>query len=678
VGLPPDTGRSCFRYRFGYEALEWDLGVPQQYDPIDLQDYYVRVSMQQQGYDPTPVWWGIFTEVTNTYMEGDNPAGEQRFDAQGIEYLLDRCPINGSKALKPNPSQSQNGPTNVTVSLNSALSFNRKPQKGHSLVGNRSKNKGPDGTYMFSAAAKKWTNLQAANYLLQYFGPQDIQFQIVGQTDPLDQMVFYHSIRHGTTVWKALCELIDHRKCLIMVPYVVDDQVYIYVDTTQDFPVQVAGMTIPPNSNPVQFTMPEEAPYDHLVDDVPIRQTDQTNYGTIMVYGSKVKMMFPAAFKSLTQINLPNGNLIHGGNYYLQDYLTGVPGGNGNADQNDRERQKDKYRDVFQRFLVDREWDGKIVVNGESTNVMPIPWPDGTVDIVPPPKAQKGLPTDVSGAQFVLFDKYYDKMLPLRKGVDYTQVPPKDNNPNPDTAGYVPLLGLYFDQANGAKHTADNLWHKFENLRKDNASLKPLTIHKADEELGVHIQGSPNHYLALNHWQGANATNHDPEIDYENICLVGSVDMDVRPCVVWQSGFNDRIKMETMPSCRFWYAVPNCPIDVDNNGQLQTIPDDNQILDDDSTVLQQVAAEMVGWYGTPRQTIALTIKQPGMYVQLGAFLQAINSADTTERIGTIINKITIDFDQQTTEICTGFQNLDFVKLLGRPEDLNEDEYGGDF
>lgn len=695
LGLPPDTGRATFNYRTGFLKLE-DQNTPQQMDPLDLVDYYVRVSMQQPYSDPVPVWWGIFSEMTTTSMQVDIPSGDQDFTAQGIEYLLDRCPIAGSMAVK-NSSPFGQTANNVKVSLNSAMSFNRKGTKGKALVGNRSKNLGTDNVYLFSGYGAKWTNLQIRNHLLQYWGPPNVQFQLVGQTDPLDQMIAYHDFKEGTTLWKALTALIQHRKGLIMVPQVIDDVVYLVVDTVQDTPIQLDGLTLPPNSNPVFFTMPTVSPYSHLVDDVPITKTDQTNYGNIVVQGARVKMMFPAAFASNTQVGIVNGNLVHSGDNQvnpntgtplINNYKTGVPGGAGTDQQNDQERQKDIYRDIFQKFRVDSGWNGMInLQSGHAVNVLPIPLQDGTITL-DTNVAQQSLP-NFNGPQFVLFDKIYYKRLPIKHGIDYSVYPPVDNNPDPHTAEYIPMIGLYYDQAGGvdptsqltSAHTADNKWHKLEKLKADNPSLKPLTLHHTDTELGVHIEGHPNHYLAFNHWANANPTQVNPELDYKNLCLVGCVDLDCRPTCQWQSATGSgRTKIAVMNSCRYMYATPECPCDVDNNGQLLRINNGATwpawnwlILDDDHQVLQQVCAEMAAWLGAPRQTITLTIRQPGVYVQLGSFLEQMNTAYSTEPIGTLINSIEIDFDHQQTIIRTGFEELDAVHLLGRPEDVGEEE-----
>jgi hypothetical protein len=705
MGLPPDTGRATFNYRSGFLQIEGE-NTASQFDPLDLVDQYVRVSIQQPYSDPTPVWWGLFSEQTTTSMQVNIASGDQEFTAQGIEYLLDRCPINGAVAIKNANPYYKRSPNLQKVYLNSALSFNRKPTKGKTLVGNRSHNLGPDNVYLFSAYGAKWSNLAIANHLLQYFAPTNVTFQLVGQTDPLDQMVAFHDFKEGTTLWKALTALIQHKKGLIMIPQVGDDgTVYLVVDTVQDTPIQLDGLTLPPNSNPVQFTMPDDPVYSHVVDDVPITKTDKTNYGNILVYGARVKMMFPAAFTTLSsQVGLPNGNLVHGGDVQVNpttmvplvnNYMTGVPGGGGNAQQNDQERQKDIYRDIFQRFRVDGGWNGQITLQSSSkaVNVMPIPLPDGTITLYTD-VAQQVFP-DFTTPQFVLFNHVYYKRLPIKQGIDYSTLDEDgkfvDNNPDGHTAEYVPMLGLYYDQSSGVDptsqltsvHTADNKWHKLEKLKADNPSLKPLTLHHTDTELGVHIEGHPNHYLAFNHWDTAptaGPTQVNPEIDYRNLCIVGAVDLDVRPCCQWQGPQgNNRTKIAVMNSCRYIYATPECPVDVDNNGQLVRITNPATppeyawaIFDDDHKVLQQVCAEMASWLGTPRQTIVITIKQPGVYVPLGSFLTQMNTNYSTEPIGTLINSIEIDFDHQTTVIRTGFEELDAVHLLGRPEDVGEE------
>jgi hypothetical protein len=79
---------------------------------------------------------------------------------------------------------------------------------------------------------------------------------------------------------------------------------------------------------------------------------------------------------------------------------------------------------------------------------------------------------------------------------------------------------------------------------------------------------------------------------------------------------------------------------------------------------------MVAFYGEERQAIELTVNTPGLFVMPGQFINAINTAFSTEAINTLVTSVKLDFQKQTTTIKTGFADLDYLKLAGRAEDLD--------
>lgn len=709
-------GKAVLRYQMGNIKRE-DQNSDDQYTPQDLRGMYVQISFQTGNDDPVVAFTGFVEESAPTYIQQDIPAGEQRFIAYPVEHILERLQIYKTFALKkvPNTSASNandddidtddtddsegdedggggddqggnddTGPGNqtdatTTTQLHWVVPFNRRPTKGYEIEGNRSAAKGPDGVYCFSEDAHTWSNLQIMLYLLQYMTPTFMQWQITGQTDTLDQTFRYWHF-DKMNVWQAIQHLIDHKKGLTCVVQVQQDwTINIVVYSTTDVPVQVGGITVPANQNQTSLDMPQQNPQNQLVEDLPLRVTDTNTFGKIVVEGARIRMTCPYGFQA-TEL-FANDILFNGCTADMQSLYDNANDITDDPDAADRYRADDRFADVYQKFVVDFNWDG--TVSGCNGNVMPIPKNDGTVSL-----DLADLPKGETAPSYWLFDKQFDRNLPFKNAVDYSQDPPTDDNPSSAVAQYRPMMLLYYDHDNSEEdgdsdpldapsHAFDDKWHYVEHLGQDDDDLKNLNLHRADKQLGFFVHGHPNHYLAANHFAGdPSTTNTVPELDYENFMLVAQMETDQRPFVSWKNTIdNGRIRVETVNACRYIYAVPSCPIGIDEDGALIQLPDDIiSVFDDDSDTLKSILAQMVAFYGVERQAVELTVNQPGLWVTPGQLITAINTAYSTESIRTLVTSVKLDFLHQKTIIKTGFADLDFTKLAGRAEDLDS---GGD-
>jgi hypothetical protein len=165
--------------------------------PKDLRDWYVRIELWDTE-DPSvnaAHWHGVVPRMHKTSKGGitGTDTGTQIFQAVGLEHLLDRVMISEARAL-------QDG---AVVKIDWTPPFNIKYRKGHRIKGNRSKNPGPDGVYVFSNAAdaEVWNNQQIIEYLLHYFKPKGPNWILSGQYTALNQIEEVYQNRGAQSLW---------------------------------------------------------------------------------------------------------------------------------------------------------------------------------------------------------------------------------------------------------------------------------------------------------------------------------------------------------------------------------------------------------------------------------------------------------------------------------------------
>lgn len=632
-------------------VLSYDTGIIKQrgrnfftqFEPQDIRDCFVRVLTQFPGSNPDCVFVGIVVEEELVYDRYDTLSGKEYFQCYGMEYLLQRNTISTSVAVQPI------GEEEYPVTVDEPLPFNYRATKGHNLKGNRSTTPTDDGIHYFSADGELWANIDIIDYLLWEHTPEDFEFVLVGQLEPLEALENVYHFRN-MTVWAALGKLIDRHQGLgFCVEVAQDDTILIRVVSLSDFEITVGDTTLPANNNPVSFTIPETNPDQHLVGDVPFRVTAAQQVSEIRVRGSLIKCVADFSFSY--------DNLTEGWEDSFEDeYVSAVD--ESDEDANDYFRQQDKFDEVFRKYIVPLEWEG----TSDGQPILPTPQDDGTVEIEDEPEVFR-------------FNKRFLRVLPFKKGIDYSVSPPEDNNPENVEPSFHAMACYYFDDVDGELHTKDDKFHKLEDLDVSNEDLKGCSFGPLDNDFGFVVHSSPNHYVANNDgWDGAAATKTEPELDYTKFLFVAMFDTDKRQQIVLRADSdNGRKLVVDVDAARYIYAAPQTCVGLDQDGQRLEIHADNEVLEDDQELLEAVASQVLAWYGRKRQAIEIPIRQIGYFVDLGAMLTSVNFFQVQEPINTPITSIECDFLRGETIVKTSYSELDFVSLTPKAEDWDAGE-----
>jgi hypothetical protein len=645
-GVAPHIGTAELSYVFGSINAE-DKTTFADYTPLNLQDWYVRISIQNPGFSPQPVWYGIIVDSENTYDSQQQVLGVQKFQCRELGFLLHREYIYQAYA---NFAAKTKNPPGL---LNDCPTFNEQHWKGNNgIQGNRSQDKAKvkgNSLYVFEPNGKKWSNLDIINYILPLFGPAAIQFKLKGQTIYLDQIQDIFECKNKS-IWECLCHLIDlHRGFGFNI--IVDDNTqtpYINVFTLTDYTITLGKFKLPANANAVAFTYPGVYPFTHATGEVPFCTTSSNAFDQLIVQGKNIKVVGTWAGA--------DGNLIIGWNGKTQEeYLAGVSANDYLA--NDAMRANPRYENVFTRFIVPKNWRwtvGQGDGNGVLLNLSPTAKNDGNVDFSKPI------------VNYFNSQNEFERHLPFLQGMDYTVNPIVNNNVDNDEPDYVPMFAAIKDTRDGTLHTRDNKWHDVHKLHAANPMLHDMHVQPLDNELGIKMSAHPNHYMALDLWSSAaGASQTLPEFSYTTLLVTAMVETWQRQQIIMKNPTateNTKTKVLFVDNAEFWHCLPNAAIGIDKNGALQTIHPANRFVRNDLELLQAVSATASAWYFVKRQAVSIPIRQLGLFVALGSMLRSISTINGVEQVRTVVSSIEMDFKTNTTTIATAYNELDFASF----------------
>lgn len=680
--LAPEIPTCDLLYRMGRLVFPGQSSYAQ-FDPLDLRPWYCRVRLLSDATAGNPVtsFWGLIDADTRALAPGDWAKGKQTFRAFGIEHLLDRNGLDYAYVDQDS----------VAIKIGWVPTFNAAGTRGAPIQGNRSASRDEVGVFSFgrygatdfASRERVWTNYDVCEYLLERH-PQAEKLREIGITLALTG-AGAASLRHlravhdlaGDTLWEALGKLIDPHDGLTFRVKIGEDRrtqntLFIEVISQADQTINVEGYEIAANPNRTRFTMPTAWPTSHLVGTMPIRRTSVTTYDEVVARGARVKITGPFCYD--------HGTLAEGWSSDREvDY--GEAGG-GDSLARDRARAADRYAAVYCEHVVPRSWDWRLGVAAGGTthpadrrvNVAPFVRPeDGKVLFAA--KEGPGPRTD--------FAKEFQRDTPFLEGWDYTTNPPTALAAEPDEeARYRPPLVFYFDGAAGAgpNHDADNQWHLVERLTEANEDLKSLHNGPLDRRLGVRIHASPRHYLGGGHFDAtATPSETEAELKYEFLCVVATLESDARIEARWQRDgrpkkpphrqkrpdgreFERRLVID-VPEAEYWYVTPGTPVDV-AAGELVHIHDEVRVLRDDRPRLRAIVAFAAAWVGRERHAVQIPIARPGLYVDLGTYLESIEAVGDRTPVGTCVTARVINYRARQTTIETGFAAFDAVRLTG--------------
>ena len=255
-----------------------------------------------------------------------------------------------------------------------------------------------------------------------------------------------------------------------------------------------------------------------------------------------------------------------------------------------------------------------------------------------------------------------ERELPLLKGYDYAEDTPENQNPSNSEPEYRrPFAAVKVDVEDSDSGTL----YFFVDKLADAEIGSNIQVRMLDREMGIELQGSPRHEMALNSWDGANPSANNPDVDYETLIATVcaktdtylAVEVDVSENVASESARTLIINVE---DAELSYILKGTVIDI-IDGELVRYEGDG-IIRDDSARLRTIAALARAWYAQKRTAITLTLKNIIGFSPVGTFIVSASSSWHQEPVGTVVSQRMWDFRSKTSQVETGFFEMDMVSM----------------
>lgn len=614
----PGVAEMRFRFEFG-NIKRWDRSIWDIYAPLFVQGAYVMVLVHDQ-WSEWPLWIGVvqFEQADLDNTEG-YPQGRHEFVAYGMEHLLDRREIDGAW-------------TDAGF-IDRPVGFNKRDGFGLVRQGNRSTSVGARGVHLHSSEGELWSNLDIANYLIEYFSDAGISYEIVGATAALDQIVDEHEF-YGLTLKQALDRLIERQRGLawrLLTPTAAGGTVYIYVFSILAYEIQYEGIYLPANPDPAIVVT--EGRFDKRIS---VRFSELERFDRIEVIGGPISVC--ASF------SYADGTLEPGWTSAEEtDYKTASS--NETGEVNDTYRKADKLRNVYQKHRVPKDWDGQVGdgEGGALNNALVSATRDAGYDTG-------------TASVFWTMEKRFEQDIPLEEQteqtdaeIDYRRAFALIQHPDPPDA--------------------TDTWLYVEKLTTSDLEAARFTV--SDRELSVYVEPRINHLMALNHFSGASDSDIDPSsggYDYETLIVTAFLKTDARlrtsidvpGTVATETG---RTKIIAVPDAEVWLIAPNTVTDVED-GELVRSPYAYTEVRNDGAYVRAVAALAAAWYGQARATVVLECEYLTPEYYVGSLILGTMGSWHATLIGTPVTMKRWDMRTCTTTISTSFDELNLVESVG--------------
>jgi hypothetical protein len=370
--------------------------------------------------------------------------------------------------------------------------------------GNRSDEK-VYGTYLYGGH-EMWTNFDYAEYLISMLNIGDgPKWYLGGQAAVLKDLSETVRLPASASAWHILRELIPTKYGLdfCVRPAAEGDGFVIWVYSLAGDNYSYGSKTLPKNPDEVQIEMGSSP---QVLRDL-IVYTDDHRYSKLRVIGSRIVVCRTLEFGSgpvILSRDLQKG-------WTAADetaYKAGDGTKTGKAKAHDIARGEAKYKQVFQTFVATSTW------GNHAKYAAPR---------MAGPGKPPGDPEIVEGDYQSVFRSTLH-WLPLQVGWKYGPdlAAPVDGNTEAKSPEYLPTalwLGAPLDKT------------KPSDLSYIPAELLGLHCSALSHDLGVQVNCSPNHLMALNHWIDGSApapTRTPPKWDYENIVATVAFHADER------------------------------------------------------------------------------------------------------------------------------------------------------
>jgi len=605
-----DLDRLTVRRRHGTLIHPWESSLS--YHPAwsGGKAWWIRLGLcSGQGYQQAFI--GQISAVASNPMGGTT--GEQTWTAYGPAQILRKIDVSKSYWYIGEEGEEEE------KELGWIPDMNGRDEAGM-LVGNRTAEEVDDVCYEYGGTST-WTHYDYAKYLLAKFvdesdddGPA---WTLGGQAYVLKDISETIQFEASQTVFDILRKLIPVKYGLDFTvrPTYAGFEIFVY--SLSEYPSSYSTKTLPANPNQVAIrtgdtsyvrTSQTETSADHV-------------YSTIRVLGGRIICccsLFGTGHESDRA-----GSLVPKWDPDLEtEYLAGLPadpGEESTAGQNDQFRDRDRFRAVFQQFGAPAYWefnDGRANLKFDS---------EGNV-----------ISGEIADAQTTVRSTL--NWIPLREGYDYTTATATTYGPSDLEAEFLPPAAWLPDLDLEDPFSEEQIWRPVEKFGLD------LSVTKND--WGIFINATPNHFLAKNQWDDAEASEYDPDLlggcDYTNLCCTVAFETDQRLTLEYKipgAGPSNGVKDVLVDDATLWYVAAGTVVGVDSVGDLQ-FTDQPRILRNDATRLELVMAGAVSRYFWERSRCSITCE--GLYPWIGLIgqiLTAVHEGSSIQQIHAPITSI---------------------------------------
>lgn len=664
--IAPSIGQAMFEYRYGRRKRA-DRGAFSTEGLVDLKGYFVRVRKTRGG---SEALWTGYVDASDYRVFGSDPvaSGVQRFQAYELGHLLNRNEGYGTTIYEPDV-------VDEVRAIDWIPTLNKRHEDGVQQRGNRSSAKkaiyenGPS-VYHFSGEGELWSNYDYLERLLALNTPNSVTFELAGVIDPLKQMHDY-VILEGRTAWDIITELISRRRGMGFYLDVKGSKCELVCFTSLDEDLTLGDVEVPKNPNVVNFdpTASIEILEASIIDSSAIVYDEIVALGARCLvcatfgYEDAFEKGWSDAVEDQYKLAANRESVDESFNTPYDDLSLSQK-----RERNEMVRRHEAYENVFRKHRIKRTWDG--TTNGGEPGVDPtgcIPVFDDAGEVSfpedPPVWAQ---------------NKRFESWIPFRQDIDYATPELQDLTPNNTEINYRRPFAFCVEpegqvpKDEEGELTREPYWfYLHDPLERFGEAQAFMSVDAHD--FAIKLQPTHGHVFALNHWgnpiDGVEPSGRYILLDYEKIRATVAFRADTRVRVgLKRKGVKTvaRTKVIEVHDAEFWYAHPNTivdvldvsPLGVKHTGSLSAA---DAILRDDRPRLREIAAYALAWYGKPRASVSVSIRNLMKFAELGTMLKSTVQGGRSIPVNTVISSIEYDFTVEggRTTIRTAWREFDY-------------------
>ncbi len=596
--------------------------------------------------------------------------GDERLQAVGLEYLLDRRRLNDIRVRQGD---------GTAITIDRSPPFNERLDRGPALPGNRSAERIQEGIdfpcYGFASDLDAdsnphlWSIVDAIEYLLHYTNPAADGYEPrfffgAPSESPYNLMAYldatYDIIRQeGRSVWNIIRHLFDRRRGFgAHVAWGIETDtasadfglpsgdVKIRAFSCTDAPSHVEGFTFPANPHVEHLVLDSGLDAKSAVATVESSNT----YDEITVHGPPVVSCFSMAVAVSPHAEAEPAWTDSDETAYRGETDSVVGDKTISAEH---KRRQSRYDAVYRRFRFHESWDW---TDASGRSLSPTFDVDGNIQF------------NQTGPYWKAPRRFLD-WLPIRDSADVSA--------EVDNPAWMKPLAIVEELDSDGEPTCH--WHLVNNLSENIIAANPgLTNGKVavlDREDAVEVTFNPKHRLGRNHFDPPTGDSIvEPVFDYERMIMTVACETDTRPSVVVQTGappilgptqvpILDRKLSIFVPDAQVWVVAPGTVVGVWLDGEPHYQPIAiHQLPRDDTDRLRRIAALARVMYGRRRTSIRMTKRGLLGVSGLGRIVTSVTIGQGSHDVNSPVTERTWDFVQGTTRISTGWVDLDVQRI----------------